>query len=169
MDEDGWLLQLQNRKPVRSSVYSRLSRPPRFGKVASERRGQLFHRVETVTCSVHSFSLIACTRPSGPHVRNNGQRVGVCPKPVGLTDHCQGVRATQVSAIIPSAACYPRLLISYSRCVVCVVPLSRHRQRPLNRNNFRLCRLCRESSENRFLYELLSFTSRLSRWTEKLE
>lgn len=63
-----------------------------------------------VTCSGHSFSLIACTRPSGPHVRNNGQRVGVCRSQPIDRAWPKG-SATQLS-VVPSAPCYPRLLIS---------------------------------------------------------
>lgn len=67
----------RKRTYVHTYVFSRLSRE---AAERSKRRGEtVVSPCGPVTCvSGHSFSLIACTRPSGPHVRNNGQRARGC-------------------------------------------------------------------------------------------
>lgn len=95
--------------------------PETGGRMSLERgkKGTVVSPRDTVTCSGHSFSLIACTRPSGPHVRNNGRRVGVCTRVCVCVCGAATVRAWPRGPnfqSLPSAPCYPRLLISSARC-----------------------------------------------------
>lgn len=102
-------------------IYSGSGKLARTSKISVKSEGQLF-RGGNRQDSGHSFSLIACTRPSGPHVRNNGYSAWVCmcvgasqpsqaePSQTGRPSAAQR-SGSQVSTA-PSAPCYLQLLIS---------------------------------------------------------
>lgn len=74
-------MAFHGRKPVLEREREREGRRKRvrMHSLAFHKRSWGRERETVVwTGAGHSFSLIACTRPSGPHVRDNGQRrVGV--------------------------------------------------------------------------------------------
>lgn len=74
-------MAFHGRKPVLERERERGAEKARtyaFSRLSQEVVGERERETVVWTGAGHSFSLIACTRPSGPHVRDNGQRrVGV--------------------------------------------------------------------------------------------